>query len=96
MTLQTEPFPLAAGDAELETHVKDAFVPCLLAALALALDAPERFLTDELRPKPVEDLVQAIFDSVGVCSIGRESWKWVQRLSGCYVAGLGLLNLLNS
>lgn len=64
MVLQTEVLPITEGEAEIREALKDAFVPCLLAALACAL-GDYKYVPDNLRPTPIEDRVAALFDTTG-------------------------------
>ena len=64
MVLQTSPLPVTESDDAIRDALKDAFVPCLLAALALTLD-DERFVPESLRPTPIADPIEALFDQTG-------------------------------
>jgi 4-hydroxyacetophenone monooxygenase len=64
MVLQTETVPITEGDAQIRGHLKDAFVPCLLAALTTALD-DYKYIPETLAPTPIEDRIAALFDTTG-------------------------------
>ncbi|KAI9011808.1 4-hydroxyacetophenone monooxygenase [Hyaloraphidium curvatum] len=64
MVLQSEVLPVKESDAEIQEALKEAFVPCLLAALAQTL-GDTRYIPDELRPNAIDDRVAALFDTTG-------------------------------